>query len=180
MAKVVTNKVRFSYCNVWEPKSVNGGDAKYSVSIIIPKSDKDTLKMIKKAMKEAEKDGIARFGAKFTSGSSFKRPLRDGDIDRPDDPAYENCYFINANSKDAPGIVDRAVRTITDRSDFYSGCYGKASITIYPFSTSGTRGLACGLMNLQKLEDGEPLGGRTRAEDDFEPEIIEEDDDFMN
>jgi len=176
--KVVTEKVRFSYCNVWEPKSINGGEAKYSVSLIIDKSDSKTLSLIKSAMDEAEKVGIAKYGTKFTSGSGFKRPLRDGDIDRPDDPAYKNSYFINLNSKDKPQIVDSRVRPITDRNEFYSGCYGRASFTIYPFSTSGNRGLACYLANLQKLQDGEPLGGHSRAEDDFE--IEEDDDDFMS
>jgi len=174
--KVVTEKVRFSYCNVWEPKSINGGEAKYSVSLIIDKSDKKTLSMIKEAMEEAEEAGVAKYGSKFNSGSGFKRPLRDGNIDRPDDPAYKDCYFININSKEPPHVVDKRVRPITDRSEFYSGCYGRASFTIYPFSASGNKGLACYLANLQKLDDGEPLGGKSRAEDDFE---VEEDDDFL-
>jgi hypothetical protein len=175
--KVITGKVRFSYLNAWEPKSINGGDEKYSVSIIISKSDKETLQEIEKAIKEAEKAGIAKFGAKFVSGAGFKRPLRDGDIDRPDDPAYKDSYFINANSKDKPQIVDKSVKPILDRNEFYSGCYGRASFTIYPFSSSGNRGLACGLGNLQKLDDGEPLSGRSRAEDDF---TTEENDDFLS
>jgi Protein of unknown function (DUF2815). len=174
--KVVTEKVRFSYCNVWEPKSINGGEAKHSVSLIIDKSDSKTLSLIKAAMDEAEKAGVAKYGAKFTSGSGFKRPLRDGDIDHPDDPSYKNSFFINLNSKDKPQIVDSRVRPITDRNEFYSGCYGRASFTIYPFSASGNRGLACYLANLQKLQDGEPLGGKSRAEEDFQ---MEDDDDFM-
>lgn len=176
--RITTGKVRFSYANVWEPKSVNGGDEKYSVSIIIPKSDKKTLELINNAMKEAEKSGIARFGAKFVSGSGFKRPLRDGDIDRPDDEAYKDSYFVNANSKDKPQIVDKNVKLIIDRNEFYSGCYGRASITIFPFNSSGNRGLACGLGNLQKLADGEPLSGHNRAEDDFE--AIEDEEGFLD
>jgi hypothetical protein len=173
-AKITTGKVRFSYANVFKPKSINGGEEKYSVSLIISKSDKETLKKINDAIKEAEKAGIAKFGAKFTSGAGFKRPLRDGDADRSDDENYAESYFVNANSTTAPGIVDRRKTPILDQSEFYSGCYGRASLVFYPFSASGNRGIACGLQNLQKLEDGEPLGGRARAEDDFDD--FEEDD----
>lgn len=165
--KIVTEKVRFSYANVWEPRSVNGSDPKYSVSIIISKDDKKTLEKINKAIESAEKDGISRFGSKFTSGSNFKRPLRDGDIDRADDPAYENSYFLNVNSKAKPGIVDKNVEPILDQTEFYSGCYGKASISSFPYSINGAKGITFGLNNLQKLEDGESLGGVSRPEDDF-------------
>lgn len=176
--KIVTEKVRFSYANVWEPKSVNGSDPKYSVSLIISKDDKKTLAKINKAIEAAEKDGIQRFGSKFTSGSNFRRPLRDGDIDRADDPAYKNSYFLNVNSKTKPGIVDRNVQPILDQTEFYSGCYGKASISSFPYSIQGTaKGITFGLNNLQKLEDGEPLGGgASRPEDDFGS--LDEEDDF--
>lgn len=172
--KVVTGKVRFSYANVWEPKSINGGDEKYSVSLIIPKSDKKIIADIKAAIEQAKKDGASKFGGKVPV--SLKLPLRDGDIDRPDDEAYKNCYFVNANSKDRPNVVDRNVKPILDQSELYSGCYGRASITFYAFNQNGNKGIACGLQNLQKLADGEPLSGRSRAEDDF---TTAEDDDFL-
>jgi len=175
--KVITGKVRFSFANVWAPKSINGGDEKYSVSLVIPKTDKETLAKINGAIKEAEKVGIAKHGAKFISGAGFKRPLRDGDIDRSDDENYANCFFVNANSATKPNIVDKNVQPILDSTEVYSGCYGRASITFYPFNTNGNRGIACGLQNLQKLADGEPLGGRSRAEDDFE---AYDDDDFLS
>ena len=175
--KVITGKVRFSFCNVWTPKSINGGDEKYSVSLVISKKDKETLEKINAGIKEAEKIGIAKHGAKFTSGAGFKRPLRDGDIDRSDDENYVNCYFVNANSAIKPNIVDKNVQPIFDSSEVYSGCYGRASLSFYPFNTNGNRGIACGLQNLQKLSDGEPLGGRSRAEDDFE---AYDDDDFLS
>ncbi|WP_461206099.1 DUF2815 family protein [Clostridium sp. DL1XJH146] len=173
LAKVVVQG-RLSYTNLFEPKSINGSDPKYSVSVIIPKSDKKTLKMVQKAVEEAKKEGISKFGGKIPG--NLKTPLRDGDIDRPDDPSYENSYFINTNSKDAPHIVDARIQPILDRSEVYSGCYGKVSINFYAFNVNGNRGVAAGLGNVQKLRDGEPLGGRSRAEDDFE---IEDDDDFM-
>lgn len=165
---------RFSFVNLFEPKSINGSDPKYSVSVIIPKSDKKTINMVLKAIEEAKQEGAAKFGGKVPS--NLKTPLRDGDIDRPDDPNYADAYFINTNSKNAPQIVDAKLQTIIDRSEVYSGCYGKVSINFYAFNVNGNRGIAAGLGNAQKLRDGEPLGGMTRAEDDFE---IEEDDDFL-
>lgn len=164
--KIVTGKVRFSYANVWEPKSINGSDPKYSVSLIIPKADKVTLKKVKEAIDDAKKEGISKLGGKIPA--NLKTPLRDGDVDRVEDEAYENSYFINANSNTKPGIVDKNVQTIIDQSEFYSGCYGRASITFYAYNANGNKGIACGLQNLQKLEDGDPLGGHSRAEDDFD------------
>lgn len=172
--KVITGKIRFSYANVWEPKSINGSDPKYSVSLIIPKSDKATLKKIKEAIEEAKKEGVAKLGGKIPT--NLKTPLRDGDIDRPEDEAYTNSYFINANSNTKPGIVDKDVQPILDQSEFYSGCYGRASIVFYAYNANGNKGIACGLQNLQKIEDGEPLGGHSRAEDDFD--AVE--DDFLD
>lgn len=166
---------RLSYTNLFEPKSINGSDPKYSVSVIISKDDKKTLKKVQLAIEEAKKEGISKFGGKIPA--NLKSPLRDGDVDRPDDPAYENSYFINSNSKDAPQIVDARVQPILDRSDVYSGCYGKVSINFYAFNVNGNRGIAAGLGNVQKLKDGEQLGGHSRAEDDFE---MEDDDDFMS
>ena len=165
---------RFSYANVWEPKSINGSEPKYSVSLIIPKSDKKTVTAIKEAIEEAKKEGLTKFGGKLPG--NLKMPLRDGDIDRPDDPNYQDCYFLNTNSKDAPQIVNASVQKILDRSEFYSGCFGKASINFFAYNTNGSRGIAAGLGNIQKIRDGEPLGGKSRAEDDFD---IEEDDDFL-
>lgn len=173
--KVITGKARFSYANVWEPKSINGGDEKYSVSLIIPKSDTKTLSEVKAAIEVAKQDGKAKFGGKIPA--NLKLPLRDGDLDRPDDEAYKNSFFVNANSKDRPQIVDKNVKPILDQSELYSGCYGRASITFYAFNQNGNKGIACGLGNLQKLSEGEPLSGRSRAEDDF---TSADDEDFLS
>lgn len=176
--KVVTGKVRFSYANVWEPKSINGGEEKYSVSLIIPKSDKKTIKAIEKAIDAAKTAGVSKFGGKIPS--VLKMPLRDGDTDREEDENYADSYFINANCKTKPGIVDRKGQPIIDSTEFYSGCYGRASITFYAFNSNGNKGIACGLNNLMKMEDGEPLGGRSRAEDDFADFIEDDEDDFLD
>ena len=173
--KFITGKVRFSYANIWEPKSINGGDEKYSVSLIIPKEDTKTVNEIKSAIEAAKQEGKAKFGGRVPA--NLKTPLRDGDIDRPDDEAYKNSYFINANSKDKPQIVDKNVKPILDQSEVYSGCYGRASITFYAFNSNGNKGIACGLGNLQKLADGESLSGRTKAENEFS---TFEDEDFLS
>lgn len=165
---------RFSYLHCWEPDSVNGGDPKYSVSAIIPKSDTKTINAIKAAVEQAKKDSISKWGGKIPA--NLKLPLRDGDIDRPDDEAYANSYFFNANSRQAPQVVDSHVEPILDQSEVYSGCYGKISVTFYGYNSNGNRGIAAGLGNIQKLRDGESLGGRTTAAEDFE---TEEDEDFL-
>lgn len=175
--KVVTSVVRLSYANVWEPKSINGGVEKYSVSLIIPKSDIKTLTAIQKAIDAAIEEGRGKFGGKIPNKSALKLPLRDGDIDRPDDEAYANCYFVNANSSTAPEIVDKARDPILNRSEVYSGVYARVSINFYAFNSNGNRGIACGLGNIQKVRDGEPLGGKTSAADDFASDY--DGDDFL-
>ena len=172
--KVITGvNTRWSYANVWDPKSINGGTPKYSVSLIIPKSDTATVNKINAAIQAAYEEGQGKLkgnGKSVPPLSAIKLPLRDGDLERPDDEAYRDSYFINANSASAPGIVDADCSPILERSEVYSGVYGRASINLYAFNSNGNRGIACGLNNLQKIRDGEPLGGKSRAEDDFAPE----------
>lgn len=179
--KVITGpNTRWSYANVWTPKSINGGDAKYSVSLIIPKSDKKTISKIKAAIEAAYHEGEAKLkgnGRSVPALSVLKTPLRDGDTERPDDEAYADSYFVNANSTTAPGIVDADRQPIIDTSEVYSGVYGRASINFYAFNSNGNKGIACGLNNLQKIRDGEPLGGKSRAEDDF---ADEDEEDFLS
>ena len=145
---------RISFANIWEPKSVNGSEEKYSVSCIIPKSDKKTIARIQAAV---------------------ELPLRDGDIDRPDDEAYADAMFVNANSKDAPQIVDRKVQPIIDPMECGSGDYCNVSVNFYGFAASGNKGVAAGLGNIQKVKDGERLAGKASAASDFD-EIEGEDD----
>lgn len=159
--KVITgSNTRWSYANVWQAKSINGGTPKFSVSLIIPKSDKKTIEKIKAAIEEAYHEGEAKLkgtGRSVPALSVLKTPLRDGDTERPDDEAYANSYFVNANSSTAPGIVDADRQPIIDTSEVYSGVYGRASISFYAFNSNGNKGIACGLNNLQKIRDGEPL-----------------------
>ena len=152
--KVITGvNTRWSYANVWDPKSINGGAPKYSVSLIIPKSDTATVAKIKAAIQAAYEEGQSKLkgnGKSVPALSAIKTPLRDG--------------------------ADR--QPILERSEVYSGVYGRASINLYAFNSNGNKGIACGLNNLQKIRDGEPLGGKSRAEDDFA--TADDEDDFLD
>ena len=176
--KVVTGLVRLSYANVWEPKvPTEGATPKYSVSLIIPKSDTETIAKINEAINAAIDEGVGKFGGKKPNRAAWKLPLRDGDVEREDDDAYANAYFINANSVTAPQIVDTKVQPILDRGEVYSGVYARVSINFYAFNSNGNRGIACGLGNIQKVRDGEPLGGKTNASAEFG--TLDEDDDLL-
>ncbi len=175
--KVITGKCRASYVHIFEPHSTNGSEPKYSISIIIPKSDADTIGKIRTAIEEAKQSGISKWNGKIPP--NLKLPLRDGDEERPDDPAYADSYFINCNSVEKPGIVDRKRVPITDPTVIYSGCYIRVSINFYPFNTNGNRGVGAGLGNVQFWCDGDPLNGRVRAEDEFDALDAEDEDDFL-
>ena len=178
--KVITGpETRWSYANVWEAKSINGGAPKFSVSLIIKKDD-PTVEKIKAAIQAAYEEGQAKLkgnGKSVPPLAAIKNPLRDGDLERPDDPAYAGAYFVNANNQTAPGIVDADRQPILEHREVYSGVYGRASVSFYAFNSAGNKGIACSLNNLQKIRDGEPLGGHSRAEDDF---ATDEDDDFLS
>jgi hypothetical protein len=164
--KVITGKVRFSYAHVFEPSAISeGDDKKYSVSILIPKKDLETLAKVKKAVEAAKQGGKGKWNGKIPP--VLKLPLRDGDAERPDDEAYEGMMFLNASSKNKPGIVDENTDPVMSKDDFYSGCFGRASVNFYAFNVSGNKGIAVGLNNLQKLEDGDRLSGGPSAADDF-------------
>jgi Protein of unknown function (DUF2815) len=177
-ARVITGKVRFSYLHVFEPTAMEGQtDKKYSVSLIISKKDKALLAKINKAVQAAIEAGkTSKFAGKV---KNLKMPLRDGDIERDGDDAYEGCFFITASSKTKPGLVDSDAKTPLTPDDLKSGDYGRASINFYAFNKNGNKGVAAGLNNLMKLEDGEALSGRPSAEDDFADFASDEDDDDL-
>ena len=181
VTKVITGKVRFSYVNVFKSRSFKPGqDEKFSICLLIPKSDKDTLMKIKAAIEAAKTQGITdKWGGKIPKG--LKLPLRDGDEERAEEAEeYVGMYFVNANSNQKPGIIDNFRNEILDPTEVYSGCYGRASINFFPFDNSGSKGVAVGLNNIQKLTDGEPLGGaRQSAEDDFAEDYDGDDTDDL-
>lgn len=180
--KITTGIVRASYAHLFEPKASGKdgkGKLKYSVSLLIPKSDVETLEKVKKAIAAAEAQGMAQ-GGKWNGKKpkTYKdAPLRDGDDldDEPKNEAYKGHFYINAKSDSKPGIVglekdeNGKYKELNDPLQVYSGCYIRASVNAYPFDVDGNKGIAWGLNNVQKVRDGVPLGGgRSSAEDDFE------------
>ncbi len=175
--KIMTNEVRFSYAHLSEPVSVNGGDPRYSASIIIPKSDQETYDIMQKAIENTVQVGIEKFGKGFKNAKTHY-PIHDGDTEKPEDEAYANAWYVNVSNKTAPGIVDANRMPITNETDIYSGMYGRCTINFYPYSVSGS-GISASLQNVQKLRDGEALGGvKASAVDDFGSP--EDNDEFLN
>lgn len=160
--KIVTGKVRFSFCNLFEPKEPQGGgDPKYSVTLLIPKSDKATLGKIMAAIGEARDKFCQRNGANALPAKP-NHTLHDGDGQRDNGEEYgpecKGCYVITASSKQKPVIVDAFGNEVTDPAEVYSGCYGRASLNFYGYSRNGKKGISAGLLAVKKLCDGEPFG----------------------
>ena len=164
--KVVTGpKCRMSYANVWEAKAMQGQEAKFSVAILVPKSDKVTVQKIKDAIAAARAQGKEKFGKGWDT-NALGLPLHDGDEEKPDDPAYAGHFYFNASSKSRPQIVDADINPIMDQDEFYSGCYARASVNFYAYNNV-KKGVGVGLNNLMKTADGERLGGGSTAAEDF-------------
>lgn len=157
---------RISFANIWEARSINGGDEKYSVSLLIPKEDKATLAKIHKAI-EAAKEAAKSKKWNGKIPPNLKLPIHDGDIDRPDDENYAGHFFFNATSKDSPQIVDRKVQPIIGPMECGSGDYCNVSVNFYGFAASGNKGVAAGLQNIQLVRHGERLAGKPSASSDF-------------
>lgn len=175
--KVITGKVRASYAHIFEAHSMNeDAPKKYSVSLIIPKSDTQMIETIENAIEQAKEESKSKWNGKIPN--NLKPTLRDGDIDREDDEAYKDAYFINANSTNQPGIVDQNKIRLTEPGTIVSGDYIRASINFYGYNVNGSKGVAAGLNNIQLVEKGEALSGASKAEDDFD-EVDSDDDDLL-
>lgn len=173
--KVVTGEdTLFSYLHVIEREMNNGVPGKYSASLLIPKTDTVTLAKVQAGIKAAMEDGRDILGP---DPEKINNPLHDGDKKNPPDPDYKGYWYLSAKSDDKPRVVDRHVKDIKDPNEIYSGMFGRASVTFYPYSKNGNRGVGCGLNSLQKLKDGRPLGVYSRPEEDYPDE--EDDDDFL-
>ena len=176
--KVITGEVRLSYLHVFDKYAANPGqEEKYSVCVLIPKTDKKTIALIQEAVSNATDLGQkTKWGGKVPK--NLKLPLRDGDEekDTEENPEYEGMYFLNASSKRQPGLVDSHKQEIFDREELKSGDYGKVSINFFPFAASGNNGVGVGINNIMKTRDGDALGGvAASAESDFEGEFEDED-----
>lgn len=185
--KVVNSKkelVRFSYAHVFEPRAIDENSApKYSCSILIPKDGSDDfLQAIDEAIKVAVEEGIknGHFAAKDTKSPKFKWPLKDGDDEKDDDEAYQGMYFVNANATKKPGVkgtekdeFDNLI-SLTSEEEFYSGCWGRASITFFAYGKkTPSKGIGCALNHVQKIKDGDRLSGGASAEADFEDDDLD-------
>jgi len=167
---ITTGKVRLSYFNGFVPKAAPGATTEqYGTSILIPKSDEKTVNLIKEAINDAKIAGLAKLG--FTDIKkvpvTMKQPLRDGDLEKPGDPLYEGMYFLNANNKKKPGIVDRNRQAILDPDAIWSGCYARVNLTFYAFAVEGNKGVAAALNHIQLIAEGEALDGRISADEAF-------------
>ena len=181
--KVVTGKVRFSFCNIFEARaSQDGGDAKYSVTLLIPKSDTATVAKIKAAMAEA-RDAFCQKNGASALPAKPNHTLHDGDglkdSGEPYGPECKGCYVIAVSSKQKPVIVDAFRNEITDPAEVYSGCYGRAAINFFGYSRSGKKGISAGLLSIQKLSDGEPFGTVGTA-DDFNDGYQDDEDGLLD
>ena len=180
--QITTGKVRFSFCNVFEPKSINGGDPKYSVTLIIPKSDKATLNKIKAAIEAAKTAYIQKNSGKKLP-KDLKHTLHDGDGEMPNGGEYgdecKGCYVMAVSSKNQPVICHADKTPITDPKELYSGCYGRAILNFYVYENSGNKGVTAGLNGVMKLYDGEPLCGGIVRDEDWDDGWEDEDDDGL-
>lgn len=161
---LVTGVGRGSYVHVFEPRlNELSGAEEYSMAFLIPKTDSQTLAGLKAAIEAAA-------NAKWPDGKrppNLRSPLRDGDTEKSDDPAYAGHYWINLKGRDKPGIVDAAVQPVLDSREFVSGDFCRVSVNAYGYDKKGNRGVAFGLRNIQVTAKGDPLSGGSRAEDDF-------------
>lgn len=170
MSNLVTGKVRLSYVNAFEPRVTPNGDEKYSVTLLIPKTDNDTYKRISDEINKTLQENLGTT-FKGVMPTNPKLPIHDGDGLRqsgePYGPECKGHWVITANSNNAPEVVDAACNPIISKNELYSGCYGRVSLRFYAYNQNGNKGIGCGLGNIQKLEDGQPLDGRTTAAEDF-------------
>lgn len=176
--KVITGRCRLSYVHVFEPFSADPDQPeKYSVVVMVPKSDTATLKKLKAAQKAALENGVSsKFGGRLPK--EWHSTIKDGDDEDvlEKNPEYEGYWVFSASAKTKPGIVDRAKNEIEDSTEVYSGCFARVSLNAFPYNNKGNKGVSFGLNHIQKLADGDYLGGRSRAEDDFDDDL--EDDEL--
>lgn len=170
--KVLTGESRLSYCNLTNPRAVQeGAEPKYSVTVLIPKSDGVTKQDIDQSIQAAIQSGVA---SKWNGvmPPMVKMPIHDGDGVRPNGDTFgeecKGCWVMTASSKQKPQVVDISnINVELAPVDIYSGMYGRVTVNFFPYNSNGNRGIGCGLGNVLKTRDGEPLSGHTTAANDF-------------
>ena len=180
---VLTGKVRLSYCSLFEAKAPQGGgDPKYSVTLLLPKSDTVTLEKMKDAIAEAREAFCNRHGANALPLKP-NHTLKDGDGVRDNgDPFGPECkghYVITVSSKLKPAVFDAFGNETNDPNEVYSGVYARAKINFYGYNVNGKKGISAGLLGVKKLHDGQPFGLSCSADDFNDGYTDGDDDDIM-
>ena len=168
---VTTDRARLSFTHLFEPYANNPAqEAKYSVTVLVPKSDIATKQRIDAAITAAKQQGVSKCW-NGVMPPVVATAVHDGDGVRPNgEPFGEECrghWVFTASSKQAPQVVDLNLNPIINQTDVYSGCYARVCVNFFPYNSNGKRGVGIGLNAVQKLEDGEPLGGRISAAEAF-------------
>ena len=173
-------EVRFSYANVFTPTSIDENtEKKYNIAILIPKSDTQTVTIIRQAIANAVEEGkTKKWGGKLPAKKDNLDPLRDGDeefLAGTKGEEYKGCYFLNAKSGRKPVIMDTKHNVLTSDDEFYSGCYGAATINFFSYDKGASKGIGVGLNSLLKIRDGERIGSSSNPDVDFADLFDEED-----
>jgi len=180
MANVITPEFRVSYPVVFEPKKNDlNGKMEYSVVALFKKGE--NLEKLKAAAQEAcekkwgkdQKKWPKNLRSPFRDQAEREKTNEETGLPYMPDGYEKGAIFLNLKSSSRPGVVNQQVKAFTDESEFYAGCYAFASLSCYAYDQAGNKGVAFGLQNIQKSRDGEPFGGRTKAEDDFAPVAVE-------
>lgn len=170
--QVITGRARLTFPHLFEKYAASvGNEPKFSATFLIPKSDVLTKQKIDAAINAAITEGVSK-SWNGVRPPNVPNPLHNGDGVRPSDgqPFPAECkghWVMTASSKQQPQVVDLGLNQIMSPSEIYSGVYARVSINFFAYNASGKKGIGCGLNNIQKMEDGEPLGGRTSATNDF-------------
>ncbi len=163
---VTTGEARLSYAHLFKPYAYQPGqEEKYQVTVLIPKTDTATMGRINAAIEAAKQKGI---NDKWNGQCPpiLNTPVYDGDGVRPSDglPFGAECkghwvFTASAKAEYPPEVVDKMGNPIINQSEVYSGMYGRVNVTFFPYMFGGKKGIGCGLGPVQKLRDGEALGG---------------------
>lgn len=179
--KVVGGPARMSYVHVFKPTSVHPDKPetlKYSAMLMVPKSNKLLFKELKAAQQAALEIGkVTKWANKIPEKLSLAIKDGDEDYDLDKNPEYAGHWIISAKSDTKPGIVDREKEPLTSEEEFYSGCFARFSIKFYPYNTAGNKGIGVQLNHLQKVKDGERLGGKASVDEDFAEDWEDDEDD---
>lgn len=168
----------FAYPSLAQPTKSNfGGEERYRITLIIPKSDTVTEKKLRDAIRRCYDANAEEIGVSF---NTIKYPLKDGDLKAGKYAAFKNAWYVEAISKVKPQLVDRYGGEITDPEEIRSGNIGRASLSIYAYNKGINKGVGCGIRALKKLREGKPLGNYVSAELDFEGYDDGEDEDFLS